>query len=690
MESEYKITEYTYRFLKEAEKVFHSGTRSGENRPERATKGRKVSDKEEYFLESIRKDVIHRKETIKDIVLKCSDTSFKIYSEEIKRLSWENSKLRSELRKKEHVMDKKVNEEKKRERIISQKNEQIRKISQEAEKTRQELNMVKTGNNKEFDQQKKPKKSRSTSKKRNREAIIEIPILPEIPSDDRKNEKARDLFFYDIPKYWNQEEILAQLTILGRVLRLQIRGQYKYKTVKAKIVLNEIFEKKFNAGHFGICINKNFTRWYDASIGLKERQERDKWQTVRDLTNEEMESIKNTSSYDFITKLQQKSKAEFLKIIKITKNWKVIGYFKNQKAMEEAVEDSCTLGNISRIWLIRNKKTLYKDEKKSGKDKIEIMSKGNEEKEKTQPEMTTKKASEETPSSPKRPILEKLPMTPEERMYAELGNFASKNHEFFKDTHPREQQITFREHSPEKQKTRSPDEQKVVDMIKRWRIADEEECEAIFGKERQKEALKKDNVAPEEVVEIIKDYRSDKISYERLKDSAKGKDIRQKMDELKDIFDKTSNGMEWEKINVEAVTMMKDEMNIQGMENFNQWMQKENNYLRLGKKIISLAEQNEILLEYTTLNDDFTKRLKDNNRYQDEKEVGDKRPILDSPSPSTTKTVWLIDMSENEEDQEDEKKNEKEKDAEQSKATTTKNNTPDPNRKKKRKGRKKH
>ncbi|PKY41592.1 hypothetical protein RhiirA4_416780 [Rhizophagus irregularis] len=257
-------------------------------------------------------------------------------------------------------------------------------------------------------------------------------------------------------------------------------------------------------------------------------------------------------------------------------------------------------------------------------------------------------------------------MTPEERMYAELGNFASKNHEFFKDTHPREQQITFREHSPEKQKTRSPDEQKVVDMIKRWRIADPEECEAIFGKEKQTEALKKDNVAPEEVVEIIKDYRSNKISYERLKDSAKGKDIRQKMDEIKDIFDKTSNGMEWEKINVEAVTTMKDEMNIQGMENFNQWMQKENNYLLLGKKIISLAEQNEILLEYTTLNNDFTKRLKDNNRYQDEKEVGDKRPILESPAPPIT-TAWLIDMSENETDQKDEKKNEEEKDSAPSK-----------------------
>ncbi|PKY57892.1 hypothetical protein RhiirA4_479303, partial [Rhizophagus irregularis] len=210
-----------------------------------------------------------------------------------------------------------------------------------------------------------------------------------------------------------------------------------------------------------------------------------------------MESIKNTSSYDFITKLQQNSKSEFLKIIKITKNWKVIGYFKNQKAMEEAVEDSCTLGDTNRIWLIRNKKTLYKDEKKRSKDKIEITSRDNEEKEKVRPETITKKASKEMPS-PKRLIAEELPMTPEERMYAELGNFASKNHEFFKDAHPREQQITFREHSPEKQKARSPDDQKVVDMIKHWRIAEDEEYEAFLEKERQKEALKKDNVAPEE------------------------------------------------------------------------------------------------------------------------------------------------------------------------------------------------
>ncbi|PKB99006.1 hypothetical protein RhiirA5_463007 [Rhizophagus irregularis] len=47
------------------------------------------------------------------------------------------------------------------------------------------------------------------------------------------------------------------------------------------------------------------------------------------------------------------------------------------------------------------------------------------------------------------------------------------------------------------------------------------------------------------------------------------------------------------------------------------------------------------VLRYTTLNDDFTKRLKDENRYQDNKDVGDKRPILESPSPPERKP-WLV------------------------------------------------
>ncbi|POG75835.1 hypothetical protein GLOIN_2v1560967, partial [Rhizophagus irregularis DAOM 181602=DAOM 197198] len=101
------------------------------------------------------------------------------------------------------MMDKKGKLEKTQERIISQKNEQIRKISQEVEKTRSELKKVKIGVNKEFDQLKKSKKGRSTSNRRKREEILEIPVLPENVSNDQQAKEARDIFFYDIPKYWS-------------------------------------------------------------------------------------------------------------------------------------------------------------------------------------------------------------------------------------------------------------------------------------------------------------------------------------------------------------------------------------------------------------------------------------------------------------------------------------------------------
>ncbi|POG64893.1 hypothetical protein GLOIN_2v1880978 [Rhizophagus irregularis DAOM 181602=DAOM 197198] len=49
---------------------------------------------------------------------------------------------------------------------------------------------------------------------------------------------------------------------------------------------------------------------------------------------------------------------------------------------------------------------------------------------------------------------------------------------------------------------------------------------------------------------------------------------------------------------------------------------------------LSTTEQNAIMREYTTLNDKFEQRLKDENRYQDKREVGDKRLIFDSPKKS--------------------------------------------------------
>ncbi|POG60574.1 hypothetical protein GLOIN_2v1711895, partial [Rhizophagus irregularis DAOM 181602=DAOM 197198] len=103
------------------------------------------------------------------------------------------------------MMDKKGKLEKTQERIISQKNEHIRKISQEVEKTRSELKKVKPDINKEIDQLKKSNKGRSTSNRRKWEEILEIPVLPENTSNDQQVKEARDIFFYDIPKYWSED-----------------------------------------------------------------------------------------------------------------------------------------------------------------------------------------------------------------------------------------------------------------------------------------------------------------------------------------------------------------------------------------------------------------------------------------------------------------------------------------------------
>ncbi|CAB4410394.1 unnamed protein product [Rhizophagus irregularis] len=583
------------------------------------------------------------------------EVAHKIYMDNMKLKGKESEILRRKLneeRTRSRETNRKGNEEKNQERMISQKNEQIRKISQELEKTSSELKKVKAGRNKENDHQNNSKKGRSSSIKKKREEILEIPVLPEITNDDPKFKDAREIFFYDIPKYWSEEDVRTNLMKIGQVMRIQIRGQYKYKTVKAKISLNENFERTFKEGHFGICINKTFIRWYDAKLGLKDRQERDRWQTVRDLTNEEMDSLKKGTSYEFIKQLQKNSKTAFLKIIKITKNWKVIGYFKNQKSMEEAVEDSCTVGDINRVWLVRNRKTIYKEGKKLNKEKKVIKKSGKGESALSY-EMNVGPESKETSNEPL------TPMTPPDRIYRELGNFASRKESL---THPSKEEafhqkkelpnddsdseesvISYREaQARERSRKKTPEEQAVVDMIKKWRLNEEnspDQTDTVQKKSEQlplKKELKKDNVAPEEVVKIINEHREvEKIKYEQYDFySASHEEAKDKLDELKAIFGRLENEMEWEKINEQAISEITESLSPKELK----WMEQGDDTINftIGRQVISLAEQHDIVRLYTTLNDGFEQRLKDENRYQDKKEIGDKRPIFDSPKKSET------------------------------------------------------
>ncbi|PKC52307.1 hypothetical protein RhiirA1_481812 [Rhizophagus irregularis] len=170
-------------------------------------------------------------------------------------------------------------------------------------------------------------------------------------------------------------------------------------------------------------------------------------------------------------------------------------------------------------------------------------------------------------------------------------------------------------------------------MIKNWRVGEENTPDHNDTSEKKGQQLKKDNVAPEEVVEIIKDYRtSNRINYVQYQESTYDGSLVDKLMEVKDIFNQTSNEMEWKKINVEAIDELRKEHGIKTWDDAKNWALEKNNFFRLGQKIISLAEKSKIFQEYTTLNDNFKQRLENENRYQDEKKIGEKRPLLESPS----------------------------------------------------------
>ncbi|PKK62055.1 hypothetical protein RhiirC2_717995 [Rhizophagus irregularis] len=273
--------------------------------------------------------------------------------------------------------------------------------------------------------------------------------------------------------------------------------------------------------------------------------------------------------------------------------------------MEEAVEDSCTQGDINRVWLVRNKKMIYKDGDAKTRAK------------KLQEKIVQDKVivTENRMRSPLRLASEpKTPITPLERIYRELGNFASRKESLL---HPSKAEQPSRI-------SKMPDKNKVVEMIKNWRVGEENTPDHNDTSENKGRQLKKDNVVPEEVVDIIKDYRTkNKIKYVQYQESNHNSSIVDKLREVKSIFNQMSNEMEWDKINTEAIKEVAREQEITDLAKVKDWAaMAQNNFFHLGKKIISLAEKMKIFQEYTTLNDNFKQRLENENRYQDEKKTG--------------------------------------------------------------------
>jgi hypothetical protein len=149
--------------------------------------------------------------------------------------------------------------------------------------------------------------------------------------------------------------------------------------------------------------------------------------------------------------------------------------------------------------------------------------------------------------------------------------------------------------------------------------------------------------------------------------------------------------MEWDAINKLTIEQLQQEKNIEsGRKEFFKWMRENaSNLITVQKKIISLAEEQNILYDYEWLNYDFKKRLDDENRYQDNKEVGDKRPMLESPI-APDREPWLVEDDGHREDNDSTTEKEEEEDVKIEDEKTNAPNSPSKKKKKnKRRGKKK-
>ncbi|CAB4429754.1 unnamed protein product [Rhizophagus irregularis] len=71
-------------------------------------------------------------------------------------------------------------------------------------------------------------------------------ILTGYKETDDEQEQVRDIIVYDIPYTWDVEKVLGELTLWGKTIKLSLKRQHKYQTLRVKIVLNSFTLPQFN------------------------------------------------------------------------------------------------------------------------------------------------------------------------------------------------------------------------------------------------------------------------------------------------------------------------------------------------------------------------------------------------------------------------------------------------------------
>ncbi|PKY50064.1 hypothetical protein RhiirA4_529321 [Rhizophagus irregularis] len=248
-----------------------------------------------------------------------------------------------------------------KERIILEKNEETNilwgKIKALEDKEKEPT--CKAMNNKVQKKKKRPNKKR----KRARAQEIKNGMINEIKigviGDNEKDrldkylaEKSRDITFYDVPAYWSDREIFANLNDnVGLVKYMRSKRCHKYKTVRATLHFSKEYEKIYKEGGVNVSLTRNnrqfFIRMFDSRLTYREVKDKFRWQAIKRL-----ETDIQSDDVQVIKEFVKGYNAFFGKIIRVKGMRFIIVYFNKESQLMSAINESTKKYDIGHgLWI---------------------------------------------------------------------------------------------------------------------------------------------------------------------------------------------------------------------------------------------------------------------------------------------------------------------------------------------------
>lgn len=163
---------------------------------------------------------------------------------------------------------------------------------------------------------------------------------------------SRDLYLYDIPARYKEDEVVKGIRSLGKINKLTIKWQYKYQTIKVNInlekELEELYQQKTRSVKvtFGLADKQEVidVQWFVGKLTVKEIHDLCKWKAIKYYTKISLMTFINSNMLMHLGK-----KVCFGKV------WVFLAKFESAEKWQNIIDKSVELEGLDKAWKVYGK-----------------------------------------------------------------------------------------------------------------------------------------------------------------------------------------------------------------------------------------------------------------------------------------------------------------------------------------------